>query len=494
MEAESWVDHAGAIWKRLPLRPQPQPLESFTSYITRLAEANGLQSLNELGALAGGMHLSSLKSPDYPVPVSPGLAQIVGVPTARWLDMTFFHLVQRFGRSRHPIALHKFLEGSISPILRYCPFCLVEHTPAHYSLLWRFLVLPGCSEHAVHFLDQCCHCGSSLPLLRRIPRLTTCPACQGDLRSGVPSPLESSVLELTNKYTNDLNMLLAPGTRPLEKEQAKLVGKRFQLLRLQRGLLIPEVASLMGRETSIVLHIDAVRTFRHSGVKQVRLDDYMRYADILGYSLCEIFDETSLQDLIVPASEEQLLEQAEQAIRQLKARGKPILPGNIADLMAMSKSRLKRYPRIKKLLNKWEQERKRERFLLGSKREDPLIKQIEPILQQLEACGEPIVLERVCHLVGLTYRWTVRKYPRIKALFQEYQKHGCGPCRAARVDEETKVREVQAAINCLLSHGEPITLRRIRPIVKLTYYQLRISPRVKALLAQYRDKRQGEAY
>jgi len=213
-------------------------------------------------------------------------------------------------------------------------------------------------------------------------------------------------------------MFLAPGLRPLEKEQAKLIGKRFQLLRLQRGLLIPEVASLMGRETSIVLHIDSVRMFRHSGVKQVRLHDYVRYADILGYSLCEIFDETSLQDLLMPASEEQLLEQAEQAIHQLKARSKPILPGTIADLMAMSKSRLKRYPRIKKLLNKWEQERKRERFLLGSKREDTLIKQIEPILQQLEACGEPLVLERVCHLVGLTYRWTIRKYPRIKALFQ----------------------------------------------------------------------------
>ncbi len=440
------------------------------------------------------MRLGSLKCPDYPAPASPGLVQIANVPVARWLDMTFFHLVQRFGRSMHPIALHKFLAGSISSTLRYCPMCLAEHTPAYYSLLWRFLVLPGCLEHAVCFLDQCCHCGSPLPLLRRIPQLTTCPTCQGDLSICKASPLSSYVLEPTYKYTNDLKMFLAPGLRPLEKEQAKLIGKRFQLLRLQRGLLIPEVASLMGRETSIVLHIDSVRMFRHSGVKQVRLHDYVRYADILGYSLCEIFDETSLQDLLMPASEEQLLEQAEQAIHQLKARSKPILPGTIADLMAMSKSRLKRYPRIKKLLNKWEQERKRERFLLDSKREDTLIKQIEPILQQLEACGEPLVLERVCHLVGLTYRWTIRKYPRIKALFQEYQKNGCGPWRAPRVDEETKVREVQAAINWLLSHGEPITLRRIRPIVKLTYYQLRTSPRVKALLAQYREKRQGEVF
>jgi hypothetical protein len=62
MGTEPWVDHQQATWNVLPLRPRPQPLESMTSYITRLAEANGLQSINELGALAGGMSLSSLKS------------------------------------------------------------------------------------------------------------------------------------------------------------------------------------------------------------------------------------------------------------------------------------------------------------------------------------------------------------------------------------------------------------------------------------------------
>jgi hypothetical protein len=54
MATELWVHRERAIWNMLPLRPRPQPLESMTSYITRLAEANGLQSINELAALAGG--------------------------------------------------------------------------------------------------------------------------------------------------------------------------------------------------------------------------------------------------------------------------------------------------------------------------------------------------------------------------------------------------------------------------------------------------------
>ena len=114
METGQWIDQKCAIWKRLPIHPQPQPLESFTSYITRLAESNGLQSINELGALAGGMTFSSLKSPDYPTLPYSGLAQITGHPQERWLDMTFFHLIQHFGCSMDRNSPHRFLRGSLA--------------------------------------------------------------------------------------------------------------------------------------------------------------------------------------------------------------------------------------------------------------------------------------------------------------------------------------------------------------------------------------------
>ncbi len=52
MESGNLFDPQQSIWKVLPLHPQPQPLESITSYMIRLAEANGLQSIHELGALS----------------------------------------------------------------------------------------------------------------------------------------------------------------------------------------------------------------------------------------------------------------------------------------------------------------------------------------------------------------------------------------------------------------------------------------------------------
>src|SRR5207244_3700592 len=167
--------------------------------------------------------------------------------------------------------------ASLAPSFLYCPLCLAEHPPAYYSLLWRFLALPGCIEHGVRFLDQCSHCGSPLPLLRLTPQLTTCPTCQGDLRTCQASRLSGDALEPTDRRTNDLKMLLTPPQTLLEQEQAELIGKRFQFLRQRRGLWISEVAHLLGRDASVVRDIDSVRRFRPAS-----LDDYMRYADILG--------------------------------------------------------------------------------------------------------------------------------------------------------------------------------------------------------------------
>jgi transcriptional regulator with XRE-family HTH domain len=489
MGTELRVDQKPTIWNVLPLHPRPEVLESITGYITRLAEANGLQSINELGALVGGMRLSSLKkNPDYPTVVYPGLAPLTGHSEEAWLDMTFFHLIHYFGVSMNTYALHRFLAGSFASHLRYCPVCLAERTPTYYSLLWRFLLLPGCSEHGVRFLDQCGHCGSPMPIFRPVPHLTRCPLCRGDLRTCKPARLDCDEREPREQRTRDLSLLLTPGHWPLWEEQAKLIGRRFQMLRQQRDLWIPEVAQRLGLATSIIGDIEYVNRFRQASLK-----DYMQYAALLGYSFCEIFDEQSLETLAEPMGEEGVLELVETAIRQCRARGKAVLPGRIGDLVGTTGSRLKLYPRVKKLLDSYEAQRKQEAASLDPLREEGLVKQIEEALRRLEACGEPIVLQHVCDLVGISYSWIVKKSPRIRELFCEYQKNRASRGLSARLDEEAKVQRVQAAINMLVSQGEAVTLRRIRQIVRLTQKQLRHSPRIKALLAPYTGKWQGEA-
>src|ERR1700682_5179026 len=108
--------------------------------------------------------------------------------------------------------------------------------------------------------------------------------------------------------------------------------------------------------------------------------------------------------------------------------------------------------------------RKQEAVHLAPLREEGLVKQIEETLRQLEACGEPIVLQHVCDLVGISYSWIVKKSPRIRGLLREYQKTRASRALSPRLDEEAKDQRVQAAGLLLVSQGEAVTLRRIRQI------------------------------
>ena len=159
MQTGAFTDRERAIWKRLPLHPQPQPFETLTTTLPTLTQANGLQSLNELGVLAGATWSRVKTHPDYPCPAYEGLTRIAGCPAERLASTTFLHLAQHFGYSPHPNPLRRFLHTSLAPLLRYCPYCLAESSCPYYSLLWRFLTIPGCASHGCLLLEQCGHCG-----------------------------------------------------------------------------------------------------------------------------------------------------------------------------------------------------------------------------------------------------------------------------------------------------------------------------------------------
>src|SRR6266481_383639 len=413
MGTDLWVDRERAIWKVLPLRPQPQPFESITSYIIRLAEANGLQSINELGTLAGGMIFSDLKNPDYPAAAYPGLAQITGYPEERWFDMTFFHLLQHFGYAMNRYSLHRFCQGSLASSLRYCPLCLAAHAPAYYSLLWRFLVLPGCTEHGVRLLDQCGHCGSLLPHLPSPPQQALCPTCRGDLRTCQQIRLSDEILQPTRRHTRDLKMLLSPMPRLLEEAQTKMVGKHYLVLRQQQGLLITEVANLSGQEISVIMDIE-----QGSSLKKASFHDYIRYADALSCSLLEIFGTDRHQELLVPLSEEQTLKHVEAAIQHLKRQGGPITARTIRNLIGISISRLRCYPQVDSLLTECLKGQARQGVLMKNQREEELVKLVEQAIEYLRARGSRVSQQRIADLLGMT-RTALMVYPRVKAQLRQ---------------------------------------------------------------------------
>jgi transcriptional regulator with XRE-family HTH domain len=483
MGTEPWVDRERAIWKVLPLRPQPQPLESFTSYLVRLAEANGLQSIRELVALVGTPRRkreSLYNSPDYPAPsFYPGLAQITGCPEERLQQTTFSFLIRRFERSTYPHSLHQFLRKSLASSLRYCPACLAGCDPPSYSLLWRFLGLPGCAKHGVRLLDQCSHCGSLLPFLTSPPQQALCPTCQGNLRTGQQTPLSGEVLLLTHRRTQDLTMLLSPMSRPLEERQAKMIGKQYMASRQQRGLLITDVASLTGQEISVLMDIE-----QGSSLKKASFHDYIQYADALSSSLREIFDTDRRQALLVPLSEEQTLKQVEAAIEHLKRQGGPITARTIRNLVGISTSRLRCHPQVDSLLTECLKEQAHQRVLRKNQREEELVKLVEQAIEDLRAQGSRVSQQRIADLLGMT-RTALMTYPRVKAQLRQIAYHG-PPHDLQRLVQDV-VEQAQAL-------GTSLTHRSISEQIGISLATLRGNPQVRAILqrAQNESRQQQE--
>jgi len=410
METGPWIDRERAIWKVLPLHPQPQPLESFTSYIMRLAEANGLKSINELATLAGTRWSRVHTSPDYPCPPYEGLARITGCTETRLGRMTFLPLAQYFGCPLHPRPLRRFFQSSLAPTLRYCPRCLAEQSSPYYSLIWRFQAVQGCPSHHCALLDQCGHCSSLLPHVTSFPRLIWCPICRGDLRTCRADSLSSALVQSTRIHTSDLEMLFSSPPWKQEGTPMAEIAKRFASQRHQRHLSMTEVAHLMGINERVILEIEYGNPNR-----EATLSDYMQYADTLSSSLKEIFAAHLSQEY---PSEKTVLEQVKATIQDLKAREEPILSKTIRMLIGISARELQQYPYVKTLLKRQKLERGRQTIQLNPQREEDLLKQVKQAIQQLESLGIPVSQERICAIVGMSRSW-LRHYPQVRALFGE---------------------------------------------------------------------------
>jgi len=271
----------------MPVHEPPKRLESLTSFLTRLGEGNGLQSINELSALCfpGQDRRITRHLADYPPLSLVGLAAATACPETALLATTFYHVADKFGRSSHPQDIRRFLNGNIAGYLRYCPMCLAEH--GSYSLTWRFLPLGGCTEHHCRLLDRCGHCGSSVPLLQSPFRLGTCSYCGGDLRSCLVESISEEESQSIQTQKDDLEFLLSPlpWERMAEDTAAILPGRRLGYLRRLKGLSVAQIADQTGQSQEVIRDVEK-GAVDHVGATY---RFYVRYAGCLGLTLQQVF-------------------------------------------------------------------------------------------------------------------------------------------------------------------------------------------------------------
>ena len=273
----------------LPLHPQPEYFESLTSYLMRLAEVNGISSVDGISALSFPHQDRRItrEIADYP-PVSFGKLARVGVCGEEILrTTTFFHFAAKFGRSTLPQPLSRFLSGCVSQYLRHCPLCLAEQRVPYYPLFWRFIILTCCYKHKCQLLEACGHCGELIPLFTSPLQIGKCPKCQQNLKL-CPAALISDELklEVATNFHDDIVFLLTPQLWEVDGYNVvRRVGRQFAHSRQVKQITAVEMANKIGVTLTVVEGIER-GNFQGRGAT---LQSYIKYAQYLSLSLKEVF-------------------------------------------------------------------------------------------------------------------------------------------------------------------------------------------------------------
>jgi transcriptional regulator with XRE-family HTH domain len=464
----------------LPLHPQPETLESFTSYVMRLAEANGIGVRYQLKPLffpdrsRGVIH----ELADFPMSSFGNLPALAACSEPRLLGTTFYYLAQRFNRPTLPQTTGQFLAGMLARRLRYCPRCLEAERP-YYSLAWRFRTLSGCPRHGCRLLDRCPQCGYEVPFLTKVLKVGICPECGAALSAGVARPMKEDEHQQAQRHYQELALLLAI---PPDDAPPIAPGPRLAYWRQAQGLTVEEVARRTGMTPRSVWALERYRLERGA-----KLQNYFDYVACLGLSFAELF-ETELATEPEPRPrftsydayqtyEEQLLSTVQQAIKVLKAEGTLLTQQTVSRRVGMSVMGLLHYPRVKALLSQLKHERSQQLQVQRRWREQELVKQVRQAVTALQEQRAIVTQEAIGALIGLTPTG-LRRYPPVRELLKEVAR------QKREASSQRMLVKVEMAIGKLRAARQPVTKVAVARLIGVTPSSLNYHPQVRLLLEQ----------
>lgn len=206
---------SGELW---PAHPKPLPDELLSSWIVRLAHANGLKLQTFCDQAFGKQRQLWNRDIDRLAPewLLAALARHTGTSIASVRRTTLDIYRGRLYRHRHSAGqLRWILPAGIYHRTRrrfgmqFCPQCLTEDDEPYFRIRWRVAVLTFCPEHRLCLHDRCTACSAPVTYHRsELGRanitnpgpLCLCHVCGVDLRTAERVRL--------CRYTADVAMLL----------------------------------------------------------------------------------------------------------------------------------------------------------------------------------------------------------------------------------------------------------------------------------------------
>ncbi len=188
--------------------------------------------------------------------------------------------------------------------------------------------------------------------------------------------------------------------------------------------------------------------------------------------------------------EEQLLCRMEAAITELEALGKPFTQGELCEMVGMSRSGLKRYPRVNALLKQKATRHHVFQRLREQPEEEDLVQRVKEAIIDLTDRGEHITPRKVARKVKISQE-VLMQYPQVVLLLEQggYKK------RKPRSEREEELLDlVREAIHACKVSGQPITKVRLSGMVGVERAPLLRYPQVRVLMAQAvnEDKQQRQ--
>ncbi len=478
----------------LPLRPPPQPFESFTSYLTRLAEANGKKRYSQFNPFFGG-YRSIFSFADYPPRSFGMLPAITTCSETELLRTTFYHVGKKFGRVYEPSRLARFLSGVIASSLRYCPLCLQE--ALYYSLPWRFLPLIGCPKHACRLLEQCGHCNCSIPIFPAPFRMGICPTCGGDLRDCILSRLTEEEAQGVCAASREIVFFLCPHSwETTEPAFLEKLGQEFMLLRYNKQLKRRDVSA----ETDLARWILEAIELGQSGSSRTSLRWYFEYATYLGVPLSHIFintlqrKEEDLKIKTMPGkyfltSEDEVLERVQDAVSQLEISGQRLTLKAVCAATGFSRKGLDKYERVKTFLGGILYHKQPPRHAAQDPLyEEQLLKKAQQAIQELAQAGKPITHRAVSSLIGIS-KGAIVRYPRVKQLVGDFVDYALQQQKHAEACEQALLEKVRMGVMELEDLQQPVTYYSIGQKIGIPSSVWLPYAQVRAFVSQHLDSR-----
>lgn len=486
----------------LPLHPQPERFESFSSHLMRIAEENCIDKLSALKKFLGVAMSNEEHFGDYPHYISETLLLRTACTKSQLLASTLYHVGKKFGRSMQPNALARFFNGGVGKSLRYCPCCLGE--ARYYLLPWQFLSLEGCPRHDCRLFDHCGHCGSPIPLFYLPAKVGVCPTCEKDLQSCSPERLSEQEVSRVSQRIADVEYLLSPLDEEQDNNIARMVGAKFRIFRQEKSHAIEDIADYLEMPVRAVKSLE-----QGTKDRSVYLQTYMRYAEYLDVTLQMILtaplishskkknnipvrggDITFLQlrQAKRVQREAELLDQIKQAIEELRVLGVPVTVTAISQHVHMDPSALKQYSAVKDMLRGVSDAARDERRKQRLQREEETFQEVQKAVAHFNALGQALSAQAISEYAQISVS-RLYSYPRVSELLKQVLTKKIIQKQWETVDEQVIVDQVQKVICELRASGHILLQKTISSSVGISLHRLHSYPLVKTILQQVADER-----